>query len=261
MGIIGAMSVQSLDRAFEIIEILSDKSDGMALSDMAAELSLPVSTVHRLCASLMNRGYIEKRQPGSVYKLGLRFVEIASSYLGSLELKTEASPLLAELSTRMGCTVFLATNMDEETVYIDRVNTGAVSTLRNYSIIGQRRPLSTTGLGKALLLAYSRQEFDDYIKKTPLVARTTTTIVDAEELWRELEESRRRGWTFDNGEDLPEFHCVAAPIHDYRGTIIASISTSWDQTRFATEDIEGAAVLVKETAAEISHRMGYRGQT
>ncbi len=252
------MKVQSIDRAFDIIELLSSESNGMALKEITKNLSLPASTVHRLLNSMMSRGYIEKSGSNGVYKIGLKFIELSSLYLNSLELKTEAHPLLVDLSRKVKQIVFLATNMDGEVVYIDRVD--GVSTLRSYSIIGQRRSLFTTALGKSLLLDYSPHDLEQYVYAHTLERRTPHTITDKRQFLREMELSRQRGWCCDNEEDIIGFRCIAAPVRDYRSRVIAAVSTSWDRDSFDQIDEQKVVAHVTETTALLSKRMGYRFQ-
>ncbi len=250
------MKVQSLDRAFDIIELLSSEADGLALRDIAESISLPISTVHRLLGSMMQRGYIEKTKINGVYKIGLKFIELSSLYLNNLELKTEAHPLLMNLARTVGHVVYLATNIEDEVVYIDRVDT--VRTLRSYSIVGQRRSLFTTALGKSLLLDRSPQELEQYIYAQILKKHTPHTIADKRELLAELELSRKRGWCFDHEEDQVGFRCIAAPVRDYRGRVIAAVSTSWDIDSFGAVDVDKTAEHVVRTAGSITQRMGGR---
>lgn len=252
------MKVQSIDRAFDIIELLSAESNGMALKDIAVNLSLPASTVHRLLNTMMRRGYIEKTTISGVYKIGLKFIELSSLYLNSLELKTEAHPILTDLSRKVKHIVFLATNMDGEVVYIDRVD--GMSTLRSYSIIGQRRSLFTTALGKSLLMDYAPQELEQYVYAHTLERRTPHSITDKRQFLKEVEISRKRGWCYDNEEDALGFRCISAPVRDYRGRVIAALSTSWDRDSFDQVDEQKIAMHVTDAAANLSRRMGYRYQ-
>ena len=148
--------VQSLDRAFDILELLSEARDGASLTDIAARLGLHTSTVYRLLSALRKRGYAEQTASRGVYRLGLELVRLCGPYLNSLELKTEAEPAIRQLSQATGQTVFLAILQNDEVVYIDKVE--QFNSLRKYSIIGQRRPLHCTSLGKALLLGMSEPE-------------------------------------------------------------------------------------------------------
>ena len=134
--------VQSLDRAFDILELISRERRGLSLTDIGKKVNLPRSTTFRLLASLQNRGYIEKDSKTSTYRLGLEFIELSSSLLTNLELKTEAEPFLRRLSMQTSSTVFLAVRQGVEVIYYDKVE--KYDDIRKYCIVGQRRPLYCT---------------------------------------------------------------------------------------------------------------------
>jgi DNA-binding IclR family transcriptional regulator len=252
------MKVQSVERVFDIIEYVAGQRGGISLSEIASNLELPVSTVHRLLGSLVERGYVEQPVSSGKYKIGIRFIELSSQYLRGLELRTEAVPLLQELNRRGGHPCFMAAMMDDEVVYLERLDERGTN-LRNYSIIGQRRPLYNTGLGKAILMGLPTDTRDEIISRLKLVPKTATTITNPDKLKAELDLSAKRGYTRDNEEDRRGFRCIAAPIRDYRNQVIASISTSWTEDSFATVDEDKTARLVMETAVQISRRMGFNG--
>ena len=250
------MKVQSIDRTFDILELLSRQHEGLSLTEIGKRLSLPPSTVFRLLSALKERNYIEKNETTNTYRLGLEFIELTSMYLANVELKTEAQPYLRRLAKLTDQVVFLAIEQDGEVVYIDKIE--QFNEIRKYCFIGQRRPLYCTALGKALLSGFS----DDYIEKLyngkPLMALTANTITSLPELINEVRKSREEGYAVDDEEIELGLRCVSAPIWDYRNIVIAAVSTSWDLNRRQTADISKNADLVRETASLISQRMGYR---
>jgi DNA-binding IclR family transcriptional regulator len=250
------MKVQSIERLFDIVEYIANQQGPVTLSRVAGDLKLPISTVHRLLGSLLDRGYVEQAATSRQYKIGIRFIELASQYLRGLELRTEAVPFLRELSRRGGHPAMMATMMDDEIVYLERLDEKGIN-LRNYSFIGQRRPLYSTGLGKALLMGLPKSKRDGLIARLKLVPKTANTITDPERLKAELDLSLKRGYSRDNEEEMPGFRCLAAPIRDYRNQVIAAVSTSWIADYFDSVDEDRLASLVVETAMKISHRMGY----
>jgi IclR family KDG regulon transcriptional repressor len=248
------MKVQSLDRTFDILELLSKQQQGLKLTAISQNVGLHKSTVYRLLSALIQRGYIEKRD--TIYKLGLEFVELCSLYLNSLELKTEAAPILRNLSGQTSQTVFLATLQDEEVVYIDKVE--SFNSIRKYSIIGQRRPLYCTSLGKAFLMGMTGEGIKGLFKGKKLVSYTTNTITDVPTLLNNIAEARRKGWALDNEEYENDVRCIGAPIYDYRDEIIAAVSSSWSVPVSRSLKVEKIGGLVVEAAGEISKHMGSR---
>jgi IclR family transcriptional regulator, KDG regulon repressor len=249
------MSVQSIDRTFNILELLSRFESGLNLSEISDKIDLPKSTVHRLLKVLRERNYIEKSE--SVYRLGLGFIELCSGLLNSLELKTEAQVYLRKLSRQTGQVVFLAIQQDGEVVYIDK--TARQNEIRDYCFIGQRRPLYCTALGKSLLTGCTDDEIREIVDPAEMKGFTHNTITSLGALIEEVHRSRERGYSVDNEEVEPGMKCVSAPILDYRNMVIASVSTSWHLSDLESDVTDRNARLVMETARAISLRMGYRG--
>ncbi len=248
------MSVQSIDRAFDIIELLSRESRSIPMTEIGRRLDLHKSTVHRLLASLRNRGYVEQEAGSGNYKLGLGFVELASLYLNSLELKTEASPFLNELARATGQTVFLAIMDGTEVVYIDKAE--AYNSLRRYTIIGKRLPLYATSLGKAMLSGCSDREIEELYPERNLPILTSKTLPTFDALMTEIRQTRERGWAIDDEERELGTRCIGAPIFDYRDRVIAAVSVAWDVKVNPELTWKDYAKLIVKTAATISVKMG-----
>ena len=249
------MKVQSIDRVFDILELLSKEPNGMILTDIGKKLNLHKSTVYRLLNSLKTRGYIEKKSDSNIYKIGLGFIDLCSGYMNNLELKTEAEPYLRKLSMFTTQTVFLAILQDYQAVYIDKVE--KFDSLRRYSIIGLRTPLHCTALGKSLLLGFNDDEIRKIYENKEFIIKTKKTISNAVKLIEEINISRKRGWTLDNEEFEEGVRCIAAPIYDYRNKIIAAVSTSWF-IKISDLDMNKIAGYVTDAAYDISRHMGYK---
>jgi IclR family KDG regulon transcriptional repressor len=246
-------TVQSIERVFDILELLSHEPKGLNLTKIGTQLDLHKSTVHRLLSVLRNRGYIEKEESGR-YRLGPGFVELASLFLNSIEFKTEAEPHLRQLSQITGQTVFLATLQGTEVVYLDKVE--QFNSLRKYSIIGQRRPVFCTSLGKAMVMHRPAGELREFLKDVSFEKYMPNTHPDIESLLRDLEVCRQRGWTTDNEEFEPNVRCLGAPILDYRAVVVAAVSVVWSTFNTAIT-FELIAPHVLEAARQISLRLGF----
>jgi IclR family transcriptional regulator, KDG regulon repressor len=250
------MPVQSLTRAFDIVGLLAQEQQGFSLSVIAEQLDLPTSTVYRLLSALKERGYVEQTKKSGVYRLGLTFVEISSLYLNRLELKTEAEPVLRELSMLTGQTAFLAIRDEWQIVYMEKME--QFSSLRKYSIIGQRKPVYATSLGKALLLGLEDAEIEAILRDVKFEKFGPKTHSDLPRLLFDIQSSRERGWALDDEEAEEDVRCVAAPIYDYRSRPIAAVSVSWAISAFPDMEIGKTASHVMHAALEISRHMGYQ---
>lgn len=247
-------NVQTLDRTLDIIELLATKPKGLGVTEIGQLLSLHKSTVHRLINALAQRGYISK-EPSGIYKIGLKFIEISSLFFHQIELKTEALPYMRHLAEQTGQTVHLAILDGGDVVYIEKVD--AVQSLRMYSQIGKRIPVYCSGLGKILLSGQSPGNRQEIIFKNNLVRYTPNTIVDSDILLKQIDEVKKLGWALDNEEHEEGIRCIAAPIYDFTGKIIAAMSVSGDKQILSPGQDSYNSCLIIDTAGEISKRLGY----
>jgi len=250
-------TVQSIDRAFDILEVLAVEKNGLGVTEIGNRVGLHKSTVHRLLTAMVEKGYIEKNQDTGKYRLGLKFIELCSLYLNNIELKTEAQPYLRQLAALTTQPVHLATLVDGEAVYIDKVE--SYNSIRMYSAIGKRVPVHCSAVGKVLLSGKKQDEIIDMLKNKELVAFTPHTITVLEELLEEVEKVRQRGWAQDDEEHEVGIRCFAAPIYDYRKQVIAAISTSGHKDIFTKDKTQEIVSYVTGAARHISKRMGYTG--
>ena len=246
--------VQSLDRALDIIEALSTEPDGLGVTELGMRVGLHKSTVHRLLATLVQRGYIGRHENGN-YHLGLKLIEAASYYINSLELQTEARPYVAQISAELGLTAHIGVLEGDQVVYIERMD--MLSTVKLYSQIGLRMHAYCSSLGKCLLSAFSTTELAKVMTDCSFNKFTPNTIASFEQLVLDLKQVRKRGWAIDNLEYSLNNRCIAAPIYDYRGEIIAAVSASGQPTVLPSERIEEVAAYVCKKALAISRSMGY----
>jgi DNA-binding IclR family transcriptional regulator len=250
-----ANRVQALDRALEILETLATEGKGLGVTELSQRVGLHKSTVHRMLATFAEWGYVEKNPEDDRYKLGMKVIDLGSIYLNNIELKTEALPYLRELREKSRYPVHLARLEDGQVVYIEKVD--VINSIRMYSQIGRRVPVHCTALGKAMAAHLSMAEVEDIIKRRGLASITGNTITDKSKFMEELDITRRRGYAVDDEENEAGIRCVAAPVLDYRGKVIAAISTSGPKEVFTYEKIDELKDCVMDTARKVSVRMGY----
>ncbi len=248
--------VQALDRAMDILDILSLEPEGLGVTQIAERAALHKSTAHRIVLALAGRGYLEKTQAGSRYKIGLKMVDICSVYLNSVELKTEARPMLRDITQRTGLTSHLAILDGNQAVYIDKVEMEQY--LRLYSQIGRRIPTHCSALGKCLLSGMANKELDVLLQNYTYTVFTEHTITTEKALRRQLEDVRRDGFAMDDQEHDLGIRCIATPIFDYRGKVVAAISLAGPAQQFVDEKLADYKEKIQASAKEISIRLGHR---
>lgn len=251
-------TVQTLDRTLDIIELLSTSHQGMGVTEIGQKLNLHKSTVFRLLNALLRRGYAEKDPKKGLYRIGLKFIEISSLRMHQLELKTEASPFMRHLAETTGQVTHLALLDGADVVYIEKID--VVQSLRLYSQIGRRIPVYCSALGKALLSGQSRERLLQVLEGIGFETFTENTITDPETLLEEVDKVRERGWASDNEEHERGIRCIAAPVKDFTGKIIAALSISGDRNALRPSLDARHARMVMEAAEGISVRMGFSSE-
>jgi IclR family transcriptional regulator, acetate operon repressor len=243
-------SVQSLDRALDLLEHLADAGGEAGLTQLAATSGLPLPTIHRLMQTLVKRGYV-RQEPSRRYALGPRLIrlgETASHLLGSW-----ARPYLAELVDLTGETANMALREGDEVVYVAQVPSR--HSMRMFTEVGRRVHMHCTAVGKAILAQLARSEVDEIFSRVGLPAYTPNTITEAGVLLRQLEQIRVRGYAADQGEQEVGVSCVAVPLKG--APALASISVSGPEPRLTLDVHDRIVPLMQQIASRLSETLWY----
>ncbi|MBI4561676.1 MAG: IclR family transcriptional regulator [Candidatus Rokubacteria bacterium] len=251
-----AEGLKSLRKAMRILECFSLQKPRLSLTDIARKVGLPLSTTHRILATLRDVGIVEQGGNRDVYRLGLKLFELGSMVLANMEVHREALPFIEELSRESGETVHLGVFDGSQVVSIEKMD--SPHGLASQVTIGKGAPAYCTAVGKALL-AFQSDAVVNQICRKGLTPNTPQTNTDPALLRKELQRVRTSGYAVDDREHQPDVRCVAAPIRDHSGNVIASMSVSGPATRISKERIPALAVRVKAVAAKLSARLGYSG--
>lgn len=246
--------IQSVERALNILEYIAENGNKAGLTEISKGLGLSKSTVHGLIATLEQMGYIQQHSDSGKYSLGLKLFQLGMVVYNSMDLRTIALPHLHVLADKYKETVHLAVLSEGEVVYIEKVD--SPRSIRIVSRIGGRNPAHCTGVGKVLLAALPEEALDRLLAKGTLHRYTNNTITNPLELKKHLQEVREKGVAFDLEEFERGLRCVAAPIRNHRGTVIAAISVSGPSNRLVTERLAAIADDVIGTANTISRGLG-----
>lgn len=246
---------QSVEKALNIIELLSENKDPMRIYDIAQALDMNQSTVVRFLATLMKRGYVGQDEDTMRYYLTLKLYSVAHRMETQSKLSAIASPLLKSLSRVFGESACLAVEQDMSMVYI-HVEEGPSKLLRTMNRIGKVAPMHCTGIGKLMLSQYDEAQLEKFLALKELTAFTPNTITTRERLLRELALIRRQGYAYDNEECEIGARCIAAPVKASDGRIIACISVTGPIFRLTDEAISLHLDFLLQAADEISKRVG-----
>ncbi len=247
--------LKSLRKALRVLECFSLQEPRLALTEIARRAGLPLSTAHRILATLRDARVVEQEGDRDLYRLGVKLFELGSMVLANMELHREALPFIEELGRETGETVHLGVFDGAQVVSIEKMD--SPHGLASHVTIGKGAPAYCTGVGKALL-AFQPEAVLDRLCRHGLVRHTPQTLVDPAKLRRELERVRETGYAVDDMEHQAGVRCVAAPIRNHTGTVIASLSVSGPATRISRERIPLLAMRVREVAAKLSARLGYQ---
>lgn len=248
--------INSVLRAAKVLECFSFENPTLTNSQLSKMLGLNKSTLTRLLYSLEEAGFLRRDKKTGEYSLTHRLFRIGSVYINQIGVRSEARPLLSELAALTRETVHLAVLNEFEVFYIDKVD--GLQAVRMTSRIGNKSPAYCTGVGKAMLAYLSPQDLTLYFRSVRLERHTPNTITDPEELRLHLQRIRGQGYAIDDSEHEAEIKCVAAPLHDASGNVIASISVTGPAFRMTREKMETELIAcVVKTALSISARLGH----
>jgi DNA-binding IclR family transcriptional regulator len=250
-------SVQSLERAFDLLEALGEGGE-LGVTELAERTGLVPSTAHRLLATLVKRDYVTQNAISGRYLLGYKVAEVASGLEQRLSrLRAAARPHLESVRQATGETANLVILDGDHVVYVDQVE--GTRRVRMFTVVGTAALAHTTGSGKAIL-AYGPPEAVTtlYADREPLERLTPRTLVTLEELREDFRRIRRRGYAIDHEEHEEGVGCVAAPLFDHTGRPCGAISVSGPSARIVDADTAELGALLVEHAGRISEALGYR---
>jgi IclR family acetate operon transcriptional repressor len=248
-------TVKSLVKALNILEVLADEEPPYTLTQLSRRLRLHVSTVHRLLVNLVRHGFVEEDMVSGGYQLSYRVLRMGLRVLDRLDFRRVAQSLLRDLNVRTKETVHLAILQGLGTIFIDKFDSPQPVGLE--ARLGRVMPLHCTGVGKTWL-AYQGEDLLNQAAQSPGLTRLTAhTITGLPQLRKELERIREQGYALDQEEAVEGLRCVAAPVFNHAGRIVAAFSVAGPAMRLTAARIPEIAQLVRETSRQISYRLGY----
>jgi len=237
--------VQSIERAFSLLEMLADAGGTLGLSQLAQQSGLPLPTIHRLLRTLVDLGYL-RQESSRQYVLGPRLIRLGDA--SSRMLSTWARPHLAYLVDELGESANMALLDGDEIVYVAQVQSR--HSMRMFTEVGRRVLPHCTAVGKAVMAEMDAQEVRDILRRTGMPRHTENTITDPDEFARQLEWSAEHGYAMDEGEQEVGVRCVAVAVPDAPSRL--AISISGPAGRMTEELVERAVPLLHRAGKELS---------
>lgn len=248
--------IQSIERAFAILDEIARQREGIGLADLSKRLGLHASTVFHLVRTMVSLGYVSQHKDSKKYRIGRRLFTLAAGAFDDIELVSLATPVLEKLSRDSGEASHFAVRSGEEIVVLAKTAGTGMFQMADRS--GTVRPAHATALGKVLLAALTPEQLGRFLATRELHRFTPKTIAERDALVRELEHVRRNGIAYDDGEFDSEVRCVAVPVRDLAGRISGAIGISGPVWRLSLQALQEKSVRVRAAAAELSAELGAR---
>jgi IclR family acetate operon transcriptional repressor len=241
-------NVQSVTRAFDLLEQLADAGGTMGLSGLAAKLELPVPTIHRLMHTLVSHGFA-RQLPSRQYALGPRLIR-----LGAIATQISgvwAQPVLDALASDLGETVNMASLDSDRMIYVAQA--ASPHAMRMFTEIGRRVYCHSTGVGKAVLATLSEDQVRAMIGRVGMPPQTNRTMTDINLLLKDLAVVRRRGYAIDEGEQELGVRCYAIAVPNT--SVPTALSVSGPAVRMTAELRERAIPKLQDATCCLAEAM------
>ena len=245
----------TLVKGLRVLELLTARDGAMGLSELATELNVGRSNVHRLLQALVEMGYAVNEGGRGSYRASLKVWELGAQALHKLDFREATAPAMRELLTRSNETVHLSVLSGDEVVYIDKLD--SPEPVRAYSVVGGRAPAYCVATGK-VLLAWQEAQPTDLLTVRKLQVFTTSTIGDTAQLASELARVRQQGYAINRGEWRASVWGIAAPVLIGSGRVVAAMGISGPAARIRARGVRRLTSLVVEAAQEASRTLAQR---
>lgn len=246
-------SAPALTKGFSILDLIS-KEPGLNLTAIKDRLGLASSSCHHLVTTLCQLGALQQQPVQGGYILGLKLFELGTIAANQRRIEEFALPALKELAKELQLTCHLGVMEGSEAVYLLKVEGN--SSIQVNTWVGKRLSLHSSSLGKVLLAWLPEDELAKKLSHVSWQAKTAFTLVSPESYRSHLVAVRQQGWAFDNEEDIVNIRCLAAPITDSRGQVIAAISAVGTVLDIDPLQLQRIITPLCRTAAYISRELG-----
>ncbi len=249
------MPVKSAERCLDLLELFARQPDEMSLAEVCERTRWPKSSVLGLLRTMRSREFLAPGRDSGNYRLGPRVAAIGAAYIQGTSLAEEGQTVVRMVSRACDETVHLAVLQGRNVLYIAKEEGGGH--MRMVSMVGRMIPAHGTGVGKMMLAMLPDPALDDlYPPGEELPRLTARTLTDREAFLRRLAGIREQGYATDDGESTVGVNCLAAPILDLHGDVVAAMSISVPEPRFTPDRVPDLLNLLMDGARELSIQMG-----
>lgn len=239
-----------------MLELLARHTRPVPTMTIARECSIPKSSAHHLLNVMRARNFVTYYDEERAWGLGVSVFEIGHAYLRSEPLQRLGRPVLIELTQRTGEASHLATLHGTEVLYIDKQEASGPAP-KLVTEVGVRLPAHLTAVGRAILSELAEAQVRALYADQPLVKRTGRGPASVDDLLRDLEEVRDRGYAHEDQMVTPGIACVASAVFCHEGVPTAAVGLTYVSAQHSPEDVEAVAALVCDLARRLSANLGY----
>lgn len=249
-------SGNAIERTLSILESVAHSSNGMTNSDINRRLKIPKSSASYILRVLENRGYLIREKETGKYRLGLKLMSLTRDMLTHIDVRDVARPVMENFVKKVKLSMHLAVLDNGRAVYIEKVE--AENFVKMDIWIGHRLPIHTTAIGKVLVSQFPEKDVVDILDLRGMERKTPKSITTSKKYLNELNKVREYGFAIDNEENNLGVRCVAAPVFDANGKIIAALGTSSTTMQIDENHLPKILEMVKNSALKISEQLGYQ---
>ena len=246
--------MKALERAVQVLGILVEHPSGLSLSELAKVSGVPITTLHRILVVLRETSLVAETATGT-YAVGVGSVVLARAFLDHVDLREVARPVMAQVVEDTKETCHLGVLASVHIVYLDKVD--SPYSVRMHSRVGATSPATTTAIGRAILAHSAPQVLEDVLAGSRSLFGTAP---DPEGFAEALDRVRSSGYSTDLQENEIGICCVAAPIFDHAGRVVAGMSVSAPASRFDADSVPERGAILSRAAALVSTGLGWSGQ-
>ena len=248
-------AVSSVLKVFHILQALGEQKE-IGVSELSQRLMMSKATTYRFLQTMKTLGYVSQQGEADKYSLTIKLFELGSRSLEYMDLVSIADVEMRAVTEQTNEALHLGIMDEGSIVYIHKIDSGY--NLRMYSRIGRRNPLYATAIGKVLLSGKAEDDIRKILQPIEFVKHTEKTLENVDQLLAEIEKVKVQGFAEDNEEQESGIRCIAVPVYDRFGYIVASVSISFPTIRFEEEQKSRYVELLKQAGKRISSQMGFR---
>jgi DNA-binding IclR family transcriptional regulator len=248
-------STNTVERTLAILETIAYSPNGLTNSDINRRLKIPKSSASYILRVLEKRGYLMRETESGKYRLGLKLMSLTRDMLAHIDVRQVARPVMEGFVQKSGLPVHLAVLDNGRAVYVEKIE--AESFVKMDIWIGHRLPVHTTAIGKILVSQMPEDDVVMLLEARGMERKTAKSITTPKKFLAALKRAREQGFALDDEENSPGVRCVAAPVFDAQGKIIAALGTSSAIFQIDEKYLPKVIEMVRTAATKLSKQMGY----